>query len=94
MMNGTTLEGQAQSVAGSVKQAVGTATGDTTLKARGTSDQLLGDAKQVLGAATDAIGNPGPLIDKARTFARERPWATAALVGTIGLAVFNTLRGK
>ena len=33
-------------------------------------------------------------VDKAKTFARDRPWATAALVGVLGLAVINTLRGK
>ena len=44
-----------------------------------------------VAAAQDAIG---PLVEKARTFARERPYATAALVGTIALAVFNSLRGK
>lgn len=44
-----------------------------------------------VAAAQDAVG---PLVDKAKTFARERPYATAALVGTIALAVFNSLRGK
>lgn len=93
-MNSTTLEGQGQSLTGNVKEAFGKATGDDTLAAKGTVDQLAGDAKQVLGSAKDAIGNPGPLIDKARAFAKERPWATAALVGTLGIALVNTLRGK
>ena len=44
-----------------------------------------------VAAAQDAVG---PLVEKARTFARARPYATAALVGTIALAVFNSLRGK
>ena len=35
-----------------------------------------------------------PLTDKATAFAKARPWATAALVGTVALAVINTLRGK
>jgi hypothetical protein len=51
-------------------------------------------AKLVAGAALDAVSNPGPVVDTARSFARERPYATAALVGVLGLAVINTLRGK
>lgn len=93
-MNSTTLEGQGQSLTGNVKETLGKVTGDDTLAAKGNMDQLTGDAKQVLGSAKDAIANPGPLIDKARAFAKERPWATAALVGTLGIALINTLRGK
>lgn len=44
-----------------------------------------------VAAAQDAVG---PLVEKAKTFARERPYATAALVGTVALALFNSLRGK
>lgn len=59
-------------------------------------------AGEQLTAARDAVGDQlaaardavGPLADKARAFATARPWATAALVGTIGLAVLNTLRGR
>lgn len=46
--------------------------------------------KQV-GAAKDAIG---PLTDKAKGFAKARPFATAAALGVVGLAVLNTLRGR
>ncbi|WP_242098057.1 CsbD family protein [Sphingomonas sp. CROZ-RG-20F-R02-07] len=93
-MNSTTLEGQGQNLTGNVKEAVGKVTGDDSLQAKGTADQVIGDAKQMAGAARDAIGDPGPLLDKARAFAKDRPWTTAALVGTLGVAVFNTLRGK
>ena len=59
-------------------------------------------ASTTTAAATDAVGQGisavqqkvGPLADKATKFARERPYATAALVGTIALAVFNSLRGR
>ena len=54
-------------------------------------DQASTSLNQGVTAARDAAG---PIVDKARSFARERPWATAALAGTIGLALFNTLRGK
>jgi ElaB/YqjD/DUF883 family membrane-anchored ribosome-binding protein len=33
-------------------------------------------------------------VDKATSFAKERPWATAALAGVVGMALLNTLRGK
>lgn len=49
-------------------------------------------------ALTDAIRThftgDGPLIDKAKSFAKERPWASAALVGVAAIALLNTLRGK
>ena len=93
-MNSTTIEGQGQSVTGGIKKAVGNVTGDDQLQASGAADQVGGDAKQMIGAAKDAIANPGPLLDKAKAFAKDRPWATAALVGTLGLALINTLRGK
>lgn len=50
-------------------------------------------AKLEQGIAS-AKATVGPLAAKATEFARKRPWATAALVGTVALAVFNSLRGK
>ena len=93
-MNATTFEGQGQTLSGNVKEAAGKATGDDQLRANGVADQFSGNAKQVIGAARDAVSNPAPLVGKAKAFAKERPWATAALVGTLGLALVNTLRGK
>lgn len=54
-------------------------------------DQASTSLNDGVTAARDAAG---PLVDKARTFVKERPWAAAALIGSIGLAVFNSLRGK
>lgn len=34
----------------------------------------------------------GPLADKAKQFAKDRPWAAAALLGTIAAAVLGSLR--
>jgi len=45
-------------------------------------------------AMTKATETIAPLADKAKAFAKARPYATAALVGTVALALFNTLRGK
>lgn len=51
--------------------------------------------QKVFGAAKDAIAaDSEPLLDKTRRFTRERPFASAALTGVIGLALLNRLRGK
>jgi hypothetical protein len=34
-----------------------------------------------------------PLTEKAKSFAKARPWASAAFVGIAAVAVLNTLRG-
>lgn len=34
------------------------------------------------------------ITDKAKSFARSRPYATATLAGVLGIAFLNTLRGK
>jgi hypothetical protein len=39
-------------------------------------------------------GGAGPLADKAKAFAKARPFATATLAGVLGVALLNTLRGK
>ena len=52
-------------------------------------------ARDAYGSARDALaGGVGPLADKARGFAKQRPFAAAALAGVVGLAILNTLRGK
>jgi len=90
-MNTTTLKGEGQDLLGSVKQAAGNATGDSSLQAGGVADQIAGTANKAIGPATDTVA---PLADKARAFAKDRPFATAALVGVVGIALLNTLRGK
>jgi ElaB/YqjD/DUF883 family membrane-anchored ribosome-binding protein len=45
------------------------------------------------GSLKNAIGN-NPMASKATQFAKQRPWATAALAGVVGVALLNTLRGK
>lgn len=57
----------------------------------GASDSGLGAGIPNAAAIKDAVG---PLAEKATNFARARPYATAALLGTVALAVFNTLKGK
>lgn len=86
-MNSTTLEGNATQAGGQVKEALGKATGDRQMQGSGVADQLNGFVQKNLGQA-------GPLADKAKAFAKQRPAATAALVGVVGLALLNTLRGR
>ncbi|WP_404372543.1 CsbD family protein [Sphingomonas sp. MMS24-J45] len=94
-MNSTGIKGEAQDLGGSMKQAAGDALGNRRLQGEGMADQVTGGVNKAIGAAQDALAaGPGPILDQARSFAREKPWATAALVGTLGLALYNTLRGK
>ena len=94
-MNEDTLMGEGRDVVGKVKKVAGEATGDPSLQAEGLIDQLVGKAQQTVGAARDTLAAGGsPLLAKARQFARERPFASAALAGVVGLAILNTLRGK
>ncbi len=94
-MNEDTLAGEGRDIAGKVKETAGDVTGNTSLQGEGLGDQLAGKAQKIVGAARDALAvDGGPLADKARRFARERPWAIAALAGVLGIAIINTLRGK
>lgn len=90
----TTLEGNTTQLGGQAKEAVGNLTGDQQTKTSGMVDQISGFAQKNLGSAKDLAAQAGPLADKAKGFAKQRPAATAALVGVIGLALFNTLRGR
>lgn len=98
-MNEDTRTGQDREIDGPIEETVGdatgAATGDRAIRSEGIADQVRDNVRQSYGAARDAVANGvGPLADKAKRFARERPWATAALVGTLALALVNTLRGK
>lgn len=94
-MNEDMLAGEGRDIVGKVKETAGDVTGDGALQAEGLGDQLRGKAQKVVGAARDALALDGePLLDRARRFIRERPFASAALAGVVGLAVLNTLRGK
>lgn len=94
-MNEDTLMGEGREVVGKVKKVAGDATNDPSLEAEGVIDQLVGKAQKTVGAARETLAAEGaPLLARARQFARERPFASAALAGVVGLAILNTLRGK
>lgn len=86
-----TLTGDVNSVTGKVKETVGAATNDRSMQADGMLDQVKGAVQKAMAPGVD--GQP-QAVSKAKAFAKERPWATAALVGVLGLATLGTLRGK
>ena len=94
-MNTDTIDGAATNLGGKVKQGIGTAMGDKTMQAEGKGEQLSGKTQKAFGDARTSIDQTvRPLIDQARQFVRDRPYASAALGGVLGIALLNTLRGK
>lgn len=94
-MSIATFKGDGNEIGGKIKETAGNLTGDTSLKSEGIADQVTGKVQQGYGAARDAVAeNVAPYAAKVKDFARDRPFATAALVGVVGLAFLNTLRGK
>ncbi len=49
------VKGVADQAKGSVKSAVGNATGDAKLKAEGAADEIKGNAENAVGSARDAL---------------------------------------
>ena len=94
-MNTDILGGASNELGGKIKEAVGGATGNTSLQSEGVADQVGGTVQKTIGEARDAVEDGiRPLIDYVRQFSRERPLAAAAVAGVLGIAVINTLRGK
>lgn len=94
-MNIDTLAGTANNANGKLKETLGGALGDKSLQGEGAADQLGGTIQKTVGQAKDVVeDNIRPLIDYVRQFAKERPFTAAAVAGVLGIAVFNTLRGK
>ncbi|WP_116090699.1 CsbD family protein [Sphingomonas crusticola] len=94
-MNDDQLSGEGRDLTGKVKETAGDFTGNSSLQSEGLTDQLTGKAQKAYGAASEALsGGVGPLVDQAKGFARKRPFAAAALLGVVGVAILNTLRGR
>lgn len=94
-MNEDTLGGETHDIAGKVTETAGNIVGDKGMQGDGLMDQLAGKAQKALGAARDAVGpNGDAMAQKATDFAKKRPFAVAALVGVLGIALINTLRGR
>jgi uncharacterized protein YjbJ (UPF0337 family) len=94
-MNEDTLKGSGQDLAGKVKETAGNAIGDNSLKGEGLADQLAGKAQKAIGSVKELVaGDAGSTVDRFKQFARDKPFATAAAIGVVGIALLNTLRGR
>lgn len=90
-MNTDTIEGNARDLTGTANKMAGDTLGDDNLREQGLIDQAGGKARAFIGEARDAAA---PAIEKVRTEAKRRPWATALAAGVIGMAVIGSLRGR
>lgn len=88
-MNNDTLEGQARTIGGRVKETTGVLAGDDRLRGEGVADQVGGHTQKAVGSLRDAVA---PLADQARGFAKSRPFAAAAVIGVLGIGLLNSLR--
>lgn len=59
------------------------------------SDTPVSNGKTALSDAfREHFSGDAPFADKVKSFAKAKPWASAALAGIAGIAVLSTLRGK
>ena len=58
-----------------------------------TSTQASNGKTSLADAFRTHFSGDAPLTEKAKSFAKAKPWASAALVGVAAIAVLNTLRG-
>lgn len=62
------------------------------------TDTATNEVHNAKTALTDDIrthfAGDAPIADKAKGFAKARPWATAGLLGVAAMAVLGTLRGR
>jgi len=56
-MHKDTMKGAAKDAAGSIKEAVGKATGDKSLEAKGAAEKTMGKAQKGVGNLKDAARN-------------------------------------
>lgn len=92
-MNSDVIKGEGRDLGGRVKETAGSLTGDRSLQGKGLLDQFGGMIQKTFGRASGGSAGGG-LADQVRQFAKARPFATSALVGVVGMALLNTLRGK
>jgi uncharacterized protein YjbJ (UPF0337 family) len=96
-MNEDTLKGTGKDIAGKIEETAGDVTSDNSLKADGIADQLGGKVRKVIGSVKNVLGGDVAVdstVDRIKLFAREKPFATAAAIGVVGIALINTLRSR
>ncbi len=79
-----------------VTDTIANTVGDTVKEARlAANDAPVSNSKTKLtDAFREHFSGDAPFVDKARGFAKERPWTSVALAGVAAIAVLNSLRGK
>lgn len=77
-MNIDTIAGEGNQLKGQLKQDLGTATNDPTLKQDGAADQLSGSVRKGVGQVRD--------------FAKQNKVATIAAAAVFGLGLLSSLR--
>lgn len=60
----------------------------------GSANPQCGGKTGLSDAFREHFSGGAPLAEKAKSFAKTRPWVTAALAGIAGIAILNSLRGK
>ncbi len=90
-MNNDTIEGGARDITGRAKEATGVLIGDERLRGDGVTDQIGGNTQKAVGSIRDVVA---PIVGETRAAIRKKPLAAAALIGVVGLALLNTLRGR
>lgn len=59
-----------------------------------TTEQRTSNKKTALtDAFSTHFSGDAPITEKAKSFAKARPWTSAAFVGVAAVAILNTLRG-
>lgn len=72
-----------------------TATTDTGTTASSPSVKPDGNTKTALADAfREHFSGDAPITDKLKSFAKAKPWASAALAGIAGLAILGSLKGR
>lgn len=92
-MNEDTLKGEGRDVGGKLKETAGDVTGKGDWQLEGLGDQLGGKAQKAYGVARDTVSDNAPaLLDGVERFARENPFAFAAIAGAAGFLLAGLFR--
>lgn len=94
-MDKNIVSGKGRGLKGWIKQNLGSAIGDRSLKIEGIAEQAGGKVQALAGSARDRLAKDAPLVtEKASRFLRNRPIASAAALGVVALAIVGALRGR
>ncbi len=99
-MDENQFEGAAKNVAGNVKSAFGSVTGDSETQASGAIDQVVGTAQKAYGKIKDQAGGAGSAfvdqLDEAGAFlgdtVAERPLTSLLVAGAVGYVLAMLMR--